>query len=702
MHRWTGTRSTILGAVALGAVSLTAGVSPIGIGSAETPSLGSPLAAGAVLAVEVAGIRGVPADADAVALNVTVANPRADGYLTVFPCGEAPPVASNLNYTRADRAVPNAVVARVGRDRSVCVTSSADVDVIVDVAGYVPPTSAIASLDSPRRLLDTRIGSGAPVGRVGPGVTVVQVAGREGIPSGAAAAVLNVTVVGPAGPGFATVFPCDQPQPVASNLNFVAGDVRPNLVMAGLDGDGRTCVYAMASTHLVIDAIGFVPTGAAGVTRVANPERLLDTRSGLGAPAGPVTAAASAVVQVRGRAGVPAAATAVVLNVTATEGSRDGFVTVYPCGRLPATSSLNHAAGQTVANLVIATLDPDGRVCLFSNVGTHLIADVAAWFEGDAAYRSLPAPERVYDSRVVSTPTTTSTTSTTSPAATSTTSTTSTTTTSTTTTVPGGPIATSAPCHSLVYPAVAGAIVVRDLTDGTERTITAAEFDPNERPVMAADCSGVLIAGAPVGATGLVMRRYGFDASVTALGDVATPLGGPTLIDQTGDGRVLVTTSTGTWNVANGARLYTPDSGFYRPVGAAHDGSVGVLTSALLFNHTFTVHSLTTGQVVRTTTLPAHGLDPMLSPDGLRVAVGTTPDGSGFPPTRTVPGVRLIDGTLVATYPLGEVDEPTRMNWLTDSQVIVCVPGRSPTIWTIGGGVVSTGAPVRAGCPTGG
>jgi hypothetical protein len=36
-------------------------------------------------------------------------------------------------------------------------------------------------------------------------------------------AVLNVTVVDAQSPGYATVFPCDQPRPDASNLNYADG-----------------------------------------------------------------------------------------------------------------------------------------------------------------------------------------------------------------------------------------------------------------------------------------------------------------------------------------------------------------------------------------------------------------------------------------------------------------------------------------------
>ena len=70
----------------------------------------------------------------------------------------------------------------------------------------------------------------------------LQVGGVGGVPANAAAAVLNFTVTNPAGVGFVTVYPCGVARPEASNLNFVAGQTVPNLVLAKLGTSGRVCV----------------------------------------------------------------------------------------------------------------------------------------------------------------------------------------------------------------------------------------------------------------------------------------------------------------------------------------------------------------------------------------------------------------------------------------------------------------------------
>ena len=81
----------------------------------------------------VAGRGGVPGSAVSVVLNVTAVSPSGDGYLTVFPCGEAQPNTSNVNYV-AGQVVPNAVIAKVGAGGSVCIYTYAETELLVDVA----------------------------------------------------------------------------------------------------------------------------------------------------------------------------------------------------------------------------------------------------------------------------------------------------------------------------------------------------------------------------------------------------------------------------------------------------------------------------------------------------------------------------------------------------------------------------------------
>src|SRR5690606_18274068 len=98
-----------------------------------------------------------------------------------------------------------------------------------------------------------------------------------------------------------------------------------------------------------------------GRLRAVAPHRVLDTRDGTGAPAAPIGPGRPVTVAIAGRAGVPADATAVVLNVAATNVSGASYVTAWPAGEdMPGTSNLNVLAGQTLANLVICRLGEGG------------------------------------------------------------------------------------------------------------------------------------------------------------------------------------------------------------------------------------------------------------------------------------------------------------------------------------------------------
>ncbi len=131
------------------------------------------------------------------------------------------------------------------------------------------------------------------------------------------------------------------------------------------------------------------------------PTRVLDTRAAIGYT-GPKPAAGDAIeLTLAGHAGIPAqGAGAVVLNLTATEATAPGFVTVWPTGATrPTASNLNlERAGQTRPNLVIAALGAGGAVSIYTQSGTHLVADVMGWFP-DGAGLHAQSPVRILDTR---------------------------------------------------------------------------------------------------------------------------------------------------------------------------------------------------------------------------------------------------------------------------------------------------------------
>jgi sugar lactone lactonase YvrE len=344
--------------------------SGVGTAAGKVPKAGT-------VEVSLSGVAGIPADASAVVLNVTATEPEAPGYLTVYPCGSAPPLASNLNYA-VGQNVPNLVIARLGAAGKVCIYTYATTHIVADVSGVFPAEHAYQPLN-PVRVVDTRAGVGAPAAKVrANGLLTVDVTGN-GVAKDARAVVVNVTATDAGAPGYLTVYPCDQPRPLASNVNYVAGQNVPNLVTAAVSPTGTICIYSLAATDVIVDVNGWYPRASA--YEAVSPIRILDTRDGTGTDAaGQVPASGTVVLHVAGVNGVPDDAKAAVLNVTVTEPEAAGFVTVYPCGQpQPLASNLNYAAGQNVPNLVTAPIGANGDVCLYTMSATHLVADLNGW-----------------------------------------------------------------------------------------------------------------------------------------------------------------------------------------------------------------------------------------------------------------------------------------------------------------------------------
>ena len=346
----------------------------------------TPIGAGETMSIQVTGVGGVPVDGvTAVAVNVTSVNATESTFLTVFPSGTPLPPSSTLNPVPS-RAVPNMTIVGVGADGRLAVFNPfGSVDCIVDVMGYFRPTPSSQLVPLvPERLLDTRAGNGAPLGRLrGPAVIDLQVTGRGGVPAvGADAVVLNVTAVSASASGYVSVWPSGEGRPVVSNLNYAAGQTVPNLVVCKLGAGGRVSLFADAGDlDLLADVVGYFASDGSPLVAVA-PARLLDTRNAIGAPRAMVGPGGEVALLVGGVGGVAPGVRAVVLNVTATDATASTFVTVYPDGvARPDASSLNVAPGVTIANLVIAKVADNGYVRLFNSSGSlNLIADVTGYF----------------------------------------------------------------------------------------------------------------------------------------------------------------------------------------------------------------------------------------------------------------------------------------------------------------------------------
>ncbi len=349
--------------------------------------------------LQVTGVAGVPGNADAVVLNMTAVTALTAGFATIYPCGQRRPQASNLNFV-AGQTVPNLVIAKPGTNGRICIYSDTTIDVLADVTGYFPAGSDFTPIPNPTRILDTRNGIGAPTTPLGANQTLqLRATGTAGVPGNADAVVLNMTAVTALTAGFATIYPCGQRRPQASNLNFVAGQTVPNLVIAKPGTNGRICIYSDTTIDVLADVTGYFPAGS-DFTPIPNPTRILDTRNGIGAPTTPLGANQTLQLRATGTAGVPGNADAVVLNMTAVTALTAGFATIYPCGqRRPQASNLNFVAGQTVPNLVIAKPGTNGRICIYSDTTIDVLADVTGYFPAGSDFTPIPNPTRILDTR---------------------------------------------------------------------------------------------------------------------------------------------------------------------------------------------------------------------------------------------------------------------------------------------------------------
>ncbi len=354
----------------------------------DTRNSGGPLGPGGSRSLTVAGVGPVPAGATAVIVNVTVTDTTSTGFLTVYPAGTPRPLASNLNWVPQE-TIANLVTVQIGAGGAISFYNSVgSTDVVVDLQGYFAPPSGSAGGEvalAPARITDTRTGSGLPNAgsTLGPGGLLdVQATGVGGVPAtGAAAVILNVTVTNTTAPSFLTVWPTGAAKPTASNLNWTPGQTIPNRVIVPVGTGGMVRVFNnVGSADVIVDISGYF-TDATASGRLFIPQsplRILDTRNSGGTlgPGGKLT------LQLAGVGGVPNSAAAVVINVTVTNTTMPSFLTVFPstAGR-PLASDLNWDPGETIPNLVIATLGTTGALTVFNNAGsTDVVIDLAGYY----------------------------------------------------------------------------------------------------------------------------------------------------------------------------------------------------------------------------------------------------------------------------------------------------------------------------------
>lgn len=236
-------------------------------------------------------VAGVPATGvGAVVLNITAMNAVSNGYITAYNCGKRPKVW-NLSFSQDIPASTMAIVPVKASTGEICIYSSGETDVLVDVMGWFAP--ADFGIMQPQRLIDTR--TAQPQGVVP--VSKAMIGGDKklkinltklsalGLPAtGVAGVLVTVTVESPAADGALMIYPCGVHPKLADFNYFASQKIGTTVLVPVHQTTGRICVYSSALTDVVVDIAGWIANGK-GFTSLS-PVMISDTSKGIGAVPG--------------------------------------------------------------------------------------------------------------------------------------------------------------------------------------------------------------------------------------------------------------------------------------------------------------------------------------------------------------------------------------------------------------------------------
>ncbi|OAE00964.1 hypothetical protein [Arthrobacter sp. OY3WO11] len=217
--------------------------------------------------IQMVGLAPLPPEVGAVVVNITAASygvtTTSHGHLTAYASGTSRPATSNVNYDWRTGDTPNLAVVPVGADGKISIanTSPGTVGIVVDVMGYFrkgtgSTPGAYESL-LPARLVDTRA-TAAPVGANQD--LAVTVSGAHGVPAGAKAALINLTVTEPTSFGHLRAYPSGGGLPGTSNVNFETAQTRASFSVVPIGPDGKIAIRntSAGTSHVIVDIVGYI------------------------------------------------------------------------------------------------------------------------------------------------------------------------------------------------------------------------------------------------------------------------------------------------------------------------------------------------------------------------------------------------------------------------------------------------------------
>lgn len=342
---------------------------------------------GATTTFPVLGRAGVPAaGVRAVLLDMTIYNSTATTHLRVFPEGQAD---TQLSFTNAaaKTVISNTGIVPIGSTGRLSVIHNVgDAHIIIDVHGYFRSdpggTSSGYVPVTPKRLIDTRNGTGTPAKSIASGAALTVTLGTgTPVPADAQSIMAEVAVVGATTQGPLMAYPTGSTAGV-SVMDYAVGSTSTNLgLKLGTAGRVTFVNKGLHPIHLILDVGGYFvanPALGAGFTPVQ--KRLSDTRT----TNTPIPASGTVDMQIGGLAGLPTRGiAAAAVNLTVVNPVSAGNLQIYPTGSaLPATSVNQFPAGITRAGSAVLQLGTDGKVRIRNNSASPLnfILDLQGWF----------------------------------------------------------------------------------------------------------------------------------------------------------------------------------------------------------------------------------------------------------------------------------------------------------------------------------
>jgi hypothetical protein len=291
--------------------------------------------------VAMAGRSGIPSNASAVVLNVQIANPSGDGSLIIEPYRGT----TNLTTQQFQKGqyVSITVVVPVSQKVIQFRTTAARTRIVASAVGYLTPTGTEGVEAVPPHILwdsgATKIGT-KPVG--------LAVRGKGAVPGDASAVILNVQVVKPSASGQLVIEPHGEHTNVGMQ-QLTKGRSISATVVVPLHNDAIQFRLSAGEARVIVSVLGYLSPSAQGRMTATSPTLIFDTRSAT------VTTAAKGFA-VAGRNGIPANATAALINVEVVNPAAAGQLVVEPYGYRSNAGIQQFIKGQSISTTVLVPL----------------------------------------------------------------------------------------------------------------------------------------------------------------------------------------------------------------------------------------------------------------------------------------------------------------------------------------------------------